>query len=50
MRIDGITIFRLANDRLVEGWTNEDLLGMLRKPGAVRNPVRRDAKYILFLV
>jgi hypothetical protein len=30
MRIDGITIFRLANDRLVEGWTNEDLLGMLR--------------------
>jgi steroid delta-isomerase-like uncharacterized protein len=31
----GITIFRLAGGRLVEGWTNEDALGLLQQIGAV---------------
>ena len=29
----GITIFRLANDRIIEGWTNEDMLGMMQQLG-----------------
>ena len=35
----GITIFRLADGRLVEGWTNEDVLGLLQQIGAVPAPV-----------
>lgn len=35
----GITIFRLAGGRLVEGWTNEDVLGLLQQIGAVPAPV-----------
>jgi steroid delta-isomerase-like uncharacterized protein len=31
----GIAIFRLAGGRLVEGWTNEDALGLLQQIGAV---------------
>lgn len=34
----GITIFRLAGGRLVEGWTNEDLLGLLEQIGALPAP------------
>lgn len=34
----GITIFRIANGKLVEGWTNPDLLGMLQQLGAVPAP------------
>ena len=36
----GITIFRLAGGRLVEGWTNEDVLGLLQQIGAVPAPVQ----------
>jgi hypothetical protein len=31
----GITIFRIANGKLIEGWTSEDTLGMMQQLGAV---------------
>ena len=31
MEMTGITIFRIANGKLIEGWTNEDTLGMLEQ-------------------
>lgn len=34
----GITIFRLADGKLVDGWTNEDLLGLLEQIGALPAP------------
>ena len=34
----GITIFRIANGKLVEGWSNPDLLGMLQQLGAAPKP------------
>jgi hypothetical protein len=33
-----ITIFRIANGKLIEDWTNEDVLGMLQQIGAVPAP------------
>lgn len=38
IEMTGITIFRIANDKLIEGWTNEDVLGMLQQLGAVPAP------------
>ena len=38
IEMTGITIFRLANGKLVDGWTNEDLLGLLQQIGAVPAP------------
>jgi steroid delta-isomerase-like uncharacterized protein len=38
MTMSGITIFRIANGKLVEGWTNPDLLGVLQQLGAVPTP------------
>lgn len=35
VEMTGITIFRLADGRLVEGWTNEDTFGLLQQIGAV---------------
>jgi hypothetical protein len=35
VKITGITIFRLANGKLIEGWTSEDVLGMLQQIGAL---------------
>lgn len=35
VEMTGITIFRVANGKLVDGWTNEDVLGMLQQLGAV---------------
>lgn len=35
IEMTGITIFRLADGRLVEGWTNEDTFGLLQQIGAV---------------
>ena len=35
IEMTGITIFRIANGKLIEGWTNEDVLGMLQQLGAV---------------
>jgi steroid delta-isomerase-like uncharacterized protein len=34
----GITIFRLAAGKLIEGWTNEDVFGLLQQIGAVPAP------------
>ena len=33
--MSGITIFRIANGKLIDGWTNEDVLGLLQQLGAV---------------
>ena len=33
VEMTGITIFRLANGKIIEGWTNEDEWGMLRQLG-----------------
>ena len=38
IEMTGITIFRIANDKLIDGWTNEDVLGMLQQLGAVPTP------------
>lgn len=34
----GITIFRIASGKIIEGWTNADILGMLQQLGAVPVP------------
>jgi steroid delta-isomerase-like uncharacterized protein len=34
----GITVFRIANGKLIDGWTNEDVLGLLQQLGAVPGP------------
>lgn len=36
--VTGITIYRLANGKFVEGWTNLDELGMLRQLGILPAP------------
>ena len=38
IEMTGITIFRIANGKLIEGWTNEDVLGMLQQIGAIPVP------------
>jgi steroid delta-isomerase-like uncharacterized protein len=38
IEMTGITIFRIANGKLIEGWTNEDVLGMSQQLGAVPVP------------
>lgn len=38
VEMTGITIFRLANGKVIEGWTNEDVHGMLQQLGAVSAP------------
>lgn len=35
VEMTGITIFRLADGRLVEGWTNEDIFGLMQQIGVV---------------
>ena len=35
MEMTGITIFRIASGKLIEGWTNEDVFGVLQQLGAV---------------
>jgi steroid delta-isomerase-like uncharacterized protein len=35
LEMTGITIFRIANGKLIEGWTSEDTLGMMQQLGAV---------------
>lgn len=35
VEMTGITIFRFANGKLIDGWTNEDVLGMLQQIRAV---------------
>ena len=36
--ITGIVIFRLENSRIVEGWVNIDLLGLLQQIGVIPTP------------
>jgi steroid delta-isomerase-like uncharacterized protein len=36
--MSGMTIFRIANGKLVEGWNNPDLLGLLQQLGLVPVP------------
>ena len=38
VEMTGITIFRVADGKLIEGWTNEDVHGMLQQIGAVPTP------------
>ncbi len=38
MTMTGITIFRIADGKLVEGWTNPDLLGLMQQLGVVPVP------------
>jgi steroid delta-isomerase-like uncharacterized protein len=38
MTMSGITVFRIANGKLIDGWTNEDVLGLLQQLGAVPGP------------
>ena len=38
MTMSGMAIFRIANSKLVEGWTNPDLLGMMQQLGVVPLP------------
>lgn len=40
VEMTGMTIFRLADGRLVEGWTNEDQLGLLQQVGSIPIPER----------
>ena len=41
VRITGISIYRVADGRLVEGWTSADMLGLLQQLGAM--PTSRQA-------
>lgn len=38
IRIAGVTIFRVAQGKLLEGWNNPDLLSMLQQIGALPTP------------
>jgi steroid delta-isomerase-like uncharacterized protein len=38
VRISGITIARIGNKQIIEGWDNWDQLGMLKQIGAYRTP------------
>jgi predicted ester cyclase len=36
--ITGMTIFRIANGKIVEGWTHVDRLGLMQQLGAIPTP------------
>jgi steroid delta-isomerase-like uncharacterized protein len=38
IKMTGMTIFRIANDKLVEGWVQPDLLGLMQQLGAIPEP------------
>jgi predicted ester cyclase len=38
VQISGMTIFRIANGKLVEGWSIPDLLGLMQQLGAIPSP------------
>ena len=35
IQLTGITLFQIANGRIVDGWTNEDVLGLMQQIGAI---------------
>lgn len=35
MTMTGITIFRIVNGKITDGWTNEDVLGLMQQLGAI---------------
>ena len=39
--VTGITISRIADGKLIEGWTNPDELGLMQQLGAVPSPARQ---------
>ncbi|MBX3025816.1 ester cyclase [bacterium] len=39
MLVEGISIDRIADGKVVETWTNWDLLGLMQQIGAVRSPL-----------
>ena len=39
VEISGITIFRVADGKMIDGWTSEDLLGLYQQLGALPLPV-----------
>ena len=41
MRVGGVTIARIQNGKLVEGWNNFDQMGMLQQLGAAPPPAGR---------
>ena len=38
VRMTGITIARIADKKIIEGWDNWDQLGMLKQIGAYQSP------------
>jgi steroid delta-isomerase-like uncharacterized protein len=40
IEMTGITIFRIAGGKLIEGWTNEDALGVLQQIQAISMPMQ----------
>jgi hypothetical protein len=40
MEITGITIKRVSEGKIVEGWTNFDALGMMQQLGMIPEPGR----------
>lgn len=38
MSVSGITILRILDGKIIEGWTNEDMLGFMQQLGAVPMP------------
>jgi hypothetical protein len=41
MKVGGVTIARIRNGMLVEGWNNFDVMGMLQQLGAAPPPAGR---------
>jgi steroid delta-isomerase-like uncharacterized protein len=37
-KISGMSIYRIANGKIVEGWVNDDSLGMLQQLGLIPTP------------
>ncbi len=42
VRVEGVTIYRIADGKIQEGWQNWDALGLLRQLGAVTDPLHPD--------
>ena len=38
VKISGVSIYRIADGKMVEGWTNMDMLSLLKQLGAIPQP------------